>query len=106
MTKEQIIASARIFAKLQVVLRKQNIGDVENAMRFPLRAITIYNKQAFARHVLTEETQVFLANEYDAFSVDDYLESFKKPLTIEEQGIWQMAYCRALADQTTERADI
>lgn len=98
MTKEQIIASARIFAKLQVLLRKQNIGDVENAMRFPLRAITIYNKQAFARHVLTEEAQVFLANEYEAFSVDDYLESFKKPLTIEEQGIWQMAYCRALTE--------
>lgn len=96
MTKEQIIASARIFAKIQTVLGKRNAVDVDNASRLPLRAITIYNKEAFARHVLTEETQMFLAQEYEAFSVDDYHESFGKPLTIAEQGVWQLAYYKAL----------
>ena len=96
MTKEQIIASARIFAKLQTVLGKRTAVDVDNASRLPLRAITIYNKEAFARHVLTEETQMFLAQEYEAFSVDDYHESFGKPLTIAEQGVWQLAYYKAL----------
>lgn len=72
MTKEQIIASARIFAKLQTVLGKNNVADIQNAAISPMRVVVAYNKEAFSRHVLTEETQMFLAKEYDKFTVDEF----------------------------------
>lgn len=95
MTKEQIIASARIFAKLQAVLGKNNVADVQNAAIFPMRVIVAYNKEAFSRHVLTEDTQRFLAKEYDAFTLEAYQESLENPLSATEQGVWQLAYNRA-----------
>lgn len=46
MTKENIIASARIFAKLQTVLEKDNVTDVINAARNPVKMMVLYNKEA------------------------------------------------------------
>ena len=95
MTKEEIVASANIFAELQRVLKKDKAADVQNAAIFPIKMMILYNKEAFARHVLTEETQVYLASQYDAFTLDDFNEWMDKPLSLPEQGIWQLAYSKA-----------
>lgn len=95
MTKEEIVASANIFAELQKVLKKNKAADVQNAAIFPIKMMILYNKEAFARHVLTEETQTYLASQYDAFTLDDFNEWMDKPLSLPEQGIWQLAYSKA-----------
>lgn len=96
MKKEQIIASARIFAKLRTVLDKRSDADLQKAAIFPLKMMVIYNKEAAERHVLTQETQDYLAKEYSVLDLDDYLAEVDKPLSLEDQGIWQLAYYRAL----------
>lgn len=95
MTKAEIIASARIFAQLQIVLGKNNAADIENAARFPIKLMTIYNKEAFARHVLTEKVQQFLSKEYSTFTYESFESAINEPLGLEAQGIWQFAYLKA-----------
>ena len=95
MTKENIIASARIFAKLQTVLKKDNATDVINAARNPVKMMVIYNKEAFARHVLNEETQRYLCEEYDKFTLEEFEAGLEESLSLPDQGVWQLAYDRA-----------
>lgn len=104
MTKEEIAASANIFAELQRVLKKDKAADVQNATIFPIKMMILYNKEAFARHVLTEETQVYLASQYAAFTLDDFNEWMDKPLSLQEQGIWQLAYSKARNERKEHKA--
>nr|DAG54782.1 MAG TPA: hypothetical protein [Caudoviricetes sp.] len=92
MTKENIIASARIFAKLQTVLKKDNGTDVINAARNPIKMMVIYNKEAFARRVLNEETQRYLCEEYDKFTLEEFEAGLEESLSLPNQGVWQLAY--------------
>ena len=95
MTKEEIIASARIFAKLQTVLKKDNATDIINAARNPVKMMVLYNKEAFDRHVLTEDTQQYLSHEYDKFTLDAFEAGMAETLSLPDQGTWQLAYSKA-----------
>lgn len=92
MTKEQIIVAAQVFAKLEGVLKKQNTTDVGNAAAYPIRGMTLYIKEAADRGLLTDELNRYIAEAMDNFSVEDYQGGAEKHLTIEEMGIWQLAY--------------
>lgn len=104
MTKEEIIASANIFAELQKALKKDKAADIQNAAIFPIKMMVIYNREAAARHVLTKEVIDYIASQYEVFSYDDFTECMDKPLSLPEQGIWQLAYSKARNERKEYKA--
>ena len=96
MTTEQIKACGRIYALLRKALGKDNLADDSNVTIYPLQTITIYVIEANRRKLVTEALDKELMEFYDQFSVDEWQDNFRKPLTLEQQGVFLQAKYQAM----------
>ena len=87
MTTEQIKACGRIYALLRKALGKDNLADDSNVTIYPLQTITVYVAEAHRRKLVTEDLDRELMEYYAKFSVDEWQDNYRKPLTLEQQGV-------------------
>ena len=104
MTNEEIIASAKIFALCESILEQSKEADVSNAQRFPLRMLTQYVRQAHARRKVTRGIQKRLAALMDEISEATMRSEFGRCLSLEQQGVWILAYRREAANEQSSRS--
>lgn len=97
MTNEEIIASAKIFALCESILEQGKETDISNAQRFPLRMLTQYVCQVHARRKVTRDIQKQLAGLMDEISEAAMRSDFDKCLSLEQQGVWILAYRREVS---------
>lgn len=96
MTNDQIIALANIFAICRKATGARGNNDIDNAQRFPLREATIMINKLHAMGKATDEIERQIAEQYAKIDVDTLRANFDKCLTLEQQGVWQIAYFKAM----------
>ena len=96
MTNDQIIALATIFAICRKATGAQVNNDIDNAQRYPLRETTIMINKLHAMGKATDEIERQIAEQYEKIDVDTLRANFDKCLTLEQQGVWQIAYFKAM----------
>ena len=96
MTTEQIKACGRIYALLRKDLGKDNMADDSNVTIYPLQTITIYVTEANRRKLLTNALDKELKWFYAKFSVYEWQDNFRKPLTLEQKGVFLKAKYQAM----------
>ena len=96
MTTEQIKACGRIYALLRKALGKHNLADDSNVTIYPLQTITIYVLEAHRRKLVADSLDKELMEFYNKFSVDEWQDNFRKPLTLEQQGVFLQAKYQAM----------
>lgn len=99
LTQEQIQSAGKTFAVLRRALQKSSLADLQNANVFPLRGITIYNNEANTRHVLSDKDEKAISDFYNLFTVEEWKSNFGIPLTIEQQGVFNIAYAHEMASE-------
>ena len=95
LTDEQVKAAAIIFAACWNATGGQNLTDVFNAQRFPLKMVQLYIKKMNDMHASTPEIENLIAEQFEKFDADTMRNCFDKCLSIEQQGIWSLAYDKA-----------
>lgn len=95
MTKEQIVASANIIARLQKALGNAGADNIDDIAAFPFKTMLRYNREAFDKQVLTDDTQVYLTEQYSCFSAESIDAWADKPLDDQDRKIWREAYQEA-----------
>nr|DAE35921.1 MAG TPA: hypothetical protein [Caudoviricetes sp.]DAG21368.1 MAG TPA: hypothetical protein [Bacteriophage sp.] len=96
MTTEQIKACGRIYALLRKALGKDNLADDSNVTIYPLQTITVYVVEAHRRKLVTEALDKELMEYYAEFSVDEWQDNYRKPMTLEQQGVFLQAKYQAM----------
>lgn len=96
MTNDQIIALANIFAICRKATGTRGNNDIDNAQRFPLRDATIMINKLHAMGKATDEIERQIAEQYAKIDVDTLRANFDKCLTLEQQGVWQIAYFKSM----------
>lgn len=99
MTNSEVVASAKIFAICRNVLKKRNEADVSNAQRFPLEFVTLYVREAHARGKVTSSINKQIAALMDEIKMETMRDEFRKPLTLEQQGLWLMTFMKMSAEE-------
>ena len=97
LTDEQVKAAATIFAACWDATGGRNLTDVENAQRFPLKMVQLYIKKMNDMHASTPEIENLIAEQCEKFDVDTMKDCFDKCLSIEQQGVWSLAYDKTRA---------
>lgn len=98
MTNEQIQALATIFAICRKATKTQSPSDVDNAQRFPIKWATIMVRKLHAMGKATEEIDREIAEQYGKIDIETFTNNFDKCLTLEQQGVWSLAFFRAMAE--------
>ena len=98
MTNEQIQAIATIFAICRKATGERGNNDIDNAQRYPLREATIMINKLHAMGKATDEIERQIAEQYAKIDVDTFRANFDKCLTLEQQGVWQIAYFKEMED--------
>ena len=98
MTNEQIQAIATIFAICYKATGMRGDHDIDNAQRFPLRETTIMINKLHTMGKATDEIERQIAEQYAKIDVDTFRANFDKCLTLEQQGVWQIAYFKEMGD--------
>lgn len=98
MTNEQIQAIATIFAICRKATGARGNNDIDNAQRYPLREATIMINKLHAMGKATDEIERQIAEQYEKIDVDTFRANFDKCLTLEQQGVWQIAYFKEMGD--------
>lgn len=98
MTNEQIQAIATIFAICRKATGARGNNDIDNAQRYPLREATIMINKLHAMGKATSEVERQIAEQYAKVDVDTFRANFDKCLTLEQQGVWQIAYFKAMGN--------
>lgn len=99
LTQEQIQSAGKTFAVLRRALQKNSLADMQNANVFPLIGITTYNNEANTRHVLSDKDEKVISDFYNLFTVEEWKSNFGIPLTIEQQGVFNIAYAHEMASE-------
>ena len=99
MTNEQIQAIATIFAICRKATGTRGSNDIDNAQRYPLREATIMINKLHAMGKATDEIERQIAEQYTKIDVDTLRANFDKCLTLEQQGVWQIAYFKAMGNK-------
>lgn len=97
LTDEQVKAAAIIFAACWNATGGRNLTDVENAQRFPLKMVQLYIKKMNDMHASTPEIERLIAEQFEKFDVEAVQDCFDTCLSMQQQGVWSLAYDRARA---------
>lgn len=105
-TNEQVQSLARIFKALNYAIygdKGHKQMDLDNATRFPMREVTRLTTLAHAMHKVTPQLDRMLAYEYSSyfpvFDPEEYSKSFTTCMTLEQQGVFMIAYMQYDATQ-------
>ena len=98
MTTEQIQALAVIFAICRKATNTRSQSDIDNAQRFPIKWATIMVRKL---HAMGTKRKVCaacfpIAEQYGKIDIDTFTANFDKCLTLEQQGVWSLAFFRAM----------
>ena len=96
MTTEQIQALATIFAICRKATNTRSESDVDNAQRYPIKWATIMVRKLHAMGKATEEIDRAIAEQYGKIDIDTFTANFDKGLTLEQQGVWSLAYFKEM----------
>lgn len=96
MTTEQIQALATIFAICRKATKTQSQSDIDNAQRYPIKWATIMVRKLHAMGKATEEIDRAIAEQYGKIDIDTFTANFDKCLTLEQQGVWSIAYFKEM----------
>ena len=96
MTTEQIQALAVIFAICRKATKTQSQSDIDNAQRFPIKWATIMVRKLHAMGKSTEEIDRAISEQYGKIDIDTFTANFNKCLTLEQQGVWSIAYFKEM----------
>lgn len=96
MTNEQIQALATIFAICRKATKTRSQSDVDNAQRFPIKWATIMVRKLHTIGKTTDDIEREIAEQYSKIDIDTFTSNFDKCLTLEQQGVWSLAYFKAL----------
>ena len=99
LTDEQVKAAAIIFAVCWKAVGGQNLMDAENAQRFPLKMVQLYIKKMNAMHASTPKIEKIIAEQFDKLDAETMQDCFDTCLSMQQQGIWSLAYDKALHAQ-------
>lgn len=96
MTTEQIQALATIFAICRKATKTQSQSDIDNAQRYPIKWATIMVRKLHAMGKATEEIDRAISEQYGKIDIDTFTANFNKCLTLEQQGVWSIAYFKEM----------
>lgn len=96
MTTEQIQALAVIFAICRKATKTQSQSDIDNAQRFPIKWATIMVRKLHAMGKATDDIDRAIAEQYGKIDIDTFTANFDKCLTLEQQGVWSIAYFKEM----------
>ena len=96
MTTDQIQALAVIFAICRKATKTQSQSDIDNAQRFPIKWATIMVRKLHAMGKATEEIDRAISEQYGKIDIDTFTANFNKCLTLEQQGVWSIAYFKEM----------
>ena len=96
MTNDQIQALATIFAICRKATKTQSQSDIDNSQRFPIKWATIMVRKLHAMGKATEEIDRAIAEQYGKIDIDTFTANFDKCLTLEQQGVWSLAFYKAM----------
>ena len=96
MTTDQIQALAVIFAICRKATKTQSQSDIDNAQRFPIKWATIMVRKLHAMGKATEEIDRAISEQYGKIDIDTFTANFDKCLTLEQQGVWSLAFYKAM----------
>lgn len=96
MTTEQIQALAVIFAICRKATKTQSQSDIDNAQRYPIKWATIMVRKLHAMGKATEEIDRAISEQYGKIDIDTFTANFNKCLTLEQQGVWSIAYFKEM----------
>lgn len=97
MTTEQIQALAKIFAICRKATKTRSQSDVDNAQRFPIKWATIMVRKLHTMDKATDDIEREVAEQYSKIDIDTFAANFDKCLTLEQQGVWSLAYFKEMA---------
>ena len=97
MTNEQIQALATIFAICRNATKTTSPSDIDNAQRFPIKWATIMVRKLHAMGKSTSEIEREIAEQYGKIDIGTFTNNFDKCLTLEQQGVWSLAYFAEMA---------
>lgn len=98
MTKAELEACAKIFAICYKACDSRNQQDITNAQMFPLKGATLAVQKLQRMHKATPAMEKEIAGEFDKISLDTMREEFDKCVTLQEQGVWFMAYYKKIEE--------
>lgn len=96
MTTEQIQALAVIFAICRKATKTQSQSDIDNAQRYPIKWATIMVRKLHAMGKATDDIDRAIAEQYGKIDIDTFTANFDKCLTLEQQGVWSIAYFKEM----------
>lgn len=96
MKTEQIQALATIFAICRKATNTRSQSDIDNAQRFPIKWATIMVRKLHAMGKATEEIDRAISEQYGKIDIDTFTANFNKCLTLEQQGVWSIAYFKEM----------
>lgn len=96
MTTEQIQALAVIFAICRKATNTRSQSDIDNAQRFPIKWATIMVRKLHAMGKATEDIDREIAEQYGKIDIETFTANFDKCLTLEQQGVWSIAYFKEM----------
>lgn len=99
MKTEQIQALATIFAICRKATNTRSQSDIDNAQRFPIKWATIMVRKLHAMGKATEDIDREIAEQYGKIDIETFTDNFDKCLTLEQQGVWSLAYFKEMQDK-------
>lgn len=96
MKTEQIQALATIFAICRKATKTQSQSDIDNAQRYPIKWATIMVRKLHAMGKATDDIDRAIAEQYGKIDIDTFTANFDKCLTLEQQGVWSIAYFKEM----------
>lgn len=96
LTNEQVRAAATIFAVCRRAIGSRSSADVVNAQHYPLQYATIYTTRLHALGCSTPEIERILTEQYCQLDEETLHDNFHSCLSLEQQGVWDLAYSKAL----------
>lgn len=96
LSNEEIKAAANIFAVCYKATGSRNETDITNAQMYPLRGAALYVQKLHAMHKETPELARLIAEEYDKIDLDAMTDCFDTCMTLQQQGVWMIAYSKYL----------
>ena len=96
MKTKQIQALATIFAICRKATNTRSQSDIDNAQRFPVKWATIMVRKLHAMGKATEDIDREIAEQYGKIDIETFTANFDKCLTLEQQGVWSIAYFKEM----------
>lgn len=92
----QVIAFAKIFRVLTDASEHVSVNDFSQATMNPYRGFTLLYLRMRRSSQITEAMDKMIAELMDEININDWEGLFERPLPLQLQGVWQIAYIKGI----------